>query len=167
MVVIGKGLGGGVLPLAALLATEELNEVCATKALGHYTHEKNPVSCAAGLATIDFIFEHDLMNNASTLGEHCMERMRGMMERQPLIGDVRGIGLLMGIELVVDRGTKERAYDAAERVMYSALERGLSFKLTMGNIITLCPPLTVTAEEMDMAFEVLEECIIEASQPDR
>ena len=67
-------------------------------------------------------------------------------------------------ELVTDRATKERAYDQAEKVMYAALERGLSFKLTMGNIVTLCPPLTVTAEEMDHAFEVLEECIEQASQ---
>ena len=57
-----------------------------------------------------------------------------------------------------------RAYDQAEEVMYLALERGLSFKLTMGNIITLCPPLTVTAEEMDHAFEILEECIEQVAQ---
>jgi 4-aminobutyrate aminotransferase len=67
----------------------------------------------------------------------------------------------MGIELVEDRATKARAYDAAERVMYAALERGLSFKLTMGNIITLCPPLTVTEAQMSHAFDILEECIAE------
>ena len=64
---------------------------------GHYTHEKNPVGCAAGLATIDYVFDEGLMENAETVGAHCLERMRGMMERQPMIGDVRGIGLLMGI----------------------------------------------------------------------
>ena len=137
----GKGLGGGVWPIAALIATEELNGVCSTKALvsmtaslesfqttqlaskqiaarcsrrttqlakplltpngavsqGHYTHEKNPVGCAAGLATIDYVFDEGLMENAEAVGAHCLERMRGMMERQPMIGDVRGIGLLMGI----------------------------------------------------------------------
>ena len=65
----------------------------------------------------------------------------------------------MGIELVENRSSKARAYAAAERVMYDALERGLSFKLTMGNIITLCPPLTVTQEEMGHAFDILEECL--------
>ena len=64
---------------------------------GHYTHEKNPVGCAAGLATIDYVFDEGLMENAEAVGAHCLERMRGMMERQPMIGDVRGIGLLMGI----------------------------------------------------------------------
>jgi 4-aminobutyrate aminotransferase len=160
IVFIYKLLKNGVF---RRIASEELNEVCATKALGHYTHEKNPVACAAGLATIDYIMDNGLMVHAEELGAHCMEKMRGMMERQELIGDVRGIGLLMGIELVTDRETKERAYDAAEEVMYGALERGLSFKLTMGNIITLCPPLTVTYEEMDRAFDVLEECIAEAA----
>ena len=90
MVVIGKGLGGGVMPLAALIASEALNDVCATKALGHYTHEKSPVACAAGLATIDFIFDHGLMQNAQQLGDWCMVRMQEMMQRHPLIGDVRG-----------------------------------------------------------------------------
>ena len=64
-----------------------------------------------------------------------------------------------GIELVTDRGTKERAYEQAEEVMYACLERGLSFKLTMGNIITLCPPLTVTEDEMSHAFDIIEESI--------
>lgn len=99
------------------------------------------------------------MENAAELGAWSMERMRSMMARHPLIGDVRGIGLLLGIELVEDRGTKKRAFDAAEQVMYACLERGLSFKLTMGNIITLCPPLTVTRAEMEGAFDIIEEAL--------
>eukprot|EP01052_Picozoa_sp_SAG31_P021487 SAG31_NODE_1664_length_7585_cov_10.994523_10_plen_104_part_00 len=101
------------------------------------------------------------MENAEELGQFCKARMVQMMDRHKLIGDVRGIGLLMGIELVEDRDTKARAYDAAEQIMYSALEKGLSFKLTMGNIITLCPPLTVTEEEMTRAFDIIEACIEE------
>jgi 4-aminobutyrate aminotransferase len=92
MVVIGKGLGGGVMPIAALIATEALNDVCATKALGHYTHEKSPVACAAAIATIDYIMEHGLMQNAETVGAYCKGRMSEMMQRHELIGDVRGIG---------------------------------------------------------------------------
>ena len=159
MVVLGKGLGGGVVPLSALIAKEEFNEIARTKALGHYTHEKSPVACAAALATIDYIFDEGLMQNAATLGAYGLERMRLMMERQPLIGDVRGIGLLLGLELVTCRKSKTRAFDEAERVMYACLERGLSFKLTMGNIITLCPPLTITEEELDRAFDIIEESI--------
>ena len=66
---------------------------------------------------------------------------------------------MIGIELVTDRETKERAYHQAEQIMYAALEKGLSFKLTMGNIITLCPPLTVTEDELMRAFDIVEECI--------
>jgi len=82
-----------------------------------------------------------------------------MMERHLLIGDVRGLGLLLGIELVKDRTTKERATDEAEAVMYRALSKGLSFKLTMGNILTLTPPLIITQKEMDQALMIIEECL--------
>ncbi len=76
-----------------------------------------------------------------------------------MIGDVRGIGLFMGIELVKNRSTRERATDEAEAVMYAALSKGMSFKLTMGNIITLTPALIITKDEMDKALDIIEECI--------
>ena len=84
-----------------------------------------------------------------------------MQERHPLIGDVRGLGLFLGVELVKDRVTKIRATNEAEAVMYAALSRGLSFKITMGNILTLTPPLIITQEEMDQALSILEESISE------
>lgn len=160
MLVIGKGLGGGVFPLAALIADERLN-IAGHIALGHYTHEKNPVACAAALATIQTIESENLAGRAAELGRHALERMRRMMDRHPLIGDVRGLGLLMGIELVKDRRTRERAVDEAEEVMYAALSKCLSFKLTMGNILTLTPALTITKGEMDHALDIIEECLDE------
>ncbi len=163
MVVIGKGLGGGVLPLAAVIARDDL-DVAADRALGHYTHEKNPVLCAAALATIGYIEKHALVDHARTLGRDTLARLKEMQARHPLIGDVRGLGLFLGIELVKDRGTRERAVDEAEAVMYAALSRGLSFKTTMGNILTLTPPLTITAEEMDRALAILEACIEEVER---
>jgi len=158
ILVIGKGLGGGIFPLAAIIAREGF-DVAGDRALGHYTHEKNPVACAAALATIEYIENHNLVDHARELGRYALGRMTEMMERHPFIGDVRGLGLLMGMELVTDRATKERATDEAEAVMYCALSKGLSFKLTMGNIITLTPPLTVTQEEMDQALAVIEGCL--------
>jgi len=158
MVVIGKGLGGGVFPLAALIAREGL-DVAGDRALGHYTHEKSPVGCAAALATIEYIEKHHLAEHASELGRYALARMNEMKKRHPLIGDVRGIGLFLGIELVKDRSTHERASDEAETVMYAALSRGLSFKLTMGNIITLTPALIITKDEMEKALDIIEECI--------
>jgi len=164
MLVIGKGLGGGIFPLAALIAREDL-DVSSDKALGHYTHEKSPVGCAAALATIEYIEKENLVDHARKLGQYSLKRMNEMMERHPLIGDVRGLGLFLGIELVKDRTTRERAIDEAEAVMYSALSKGLSFKLTMGNIITLTPALTIKKEEMDKALAIIDECLTEVEKP--
>jgi 4-aminobutyrate aminotransferase len=163
MVVIGKGLGGAVLPLAALIVREDL-DVAAERALGHYTHEKNPVLCAAALAAIEVIEKHGLVAHSRELGRYALERLTDMMKRHPLIGDVRGLGLFLGVELVKDRETRERASDEAEAVMYAALSRGLSFKTSMGNILTLTPPLIITREEMDRALAILEECISEVEK---
>jgi len=163
MVVIGKGLGGGVLPLAAVIARENL-DVAAERALGHYTHEKNPVLCAAALATIEYIENHGLVAHARELGGYTLERLIEMKGRHPLIGDVRGLGLFLGIELVKDRETRERASEEAEAVMYAALSRGLSFKTTMGNILTLTPALTITREEMDRALGIIEDSIAEVGK---
>ena len=82
-----------------------------------------------------------------------------MKDRHPLIGDVRGRGLLLGIELVRDRASKEKASDQADDVLYHALDRGLSFKTTMGNVLTLSPPLTIAKAELDRALDIVEECI--------
>lgn len=163
MLVLGKGLGGGIFPLAALLARESL-DVAPERALGHFTHEKSPVGCAAALATLDVIEEENLLQHTRLLGEHALERMQDLMQRYPLIGDVRGLGLQMGMELVKDRQTRVKAREEAEQVMYLALERGLSFKLTMGNILTLTPALTIQREQLDQAFDILESCIADVSR---
>ncbi|MBW2513570.1 MAG: aspartate aminotransferase family protein [Deltaproteobacteria bacterium] len=161
IVVIGKGLGGGVFPMAAMIARNGL-DVAAERAMGHYTHEKSPVGCAAALATIHYIEKHDLVTHARQLGQYALERLVDMQARHPLIGDVRGLGLFLGIELVKNRQTRERASDEAEAVMYAALSRGLSFKLTMGNILSLTPALTITRQEMDHALDIIDTCIAEA-----
>lgn len=163
MLVIGKGLGGGIFPLAALIAREGLN-VMADRALGHFTHEKNPVAAAAGLAAIQCLEEEHLLENAATLGEHALQRMRELAAEHPLIGDVRGLGLLMGMELVRNRRALERASAEAELVMSGALRRGVNFKLTMGNVITLTPALNVTREEMDRALDILDASLVEVGQ---
>lgn len=162
MLVIGKGLGGGIFPLAALIARVDL-DIAPERALGHYTHEKNPVACAAALAAIDTIEQDDLLANTTKLGKHALTRLKEMQAKYSVIGDVRGIGLLLGIELDTDQTLRESASELAEEIMYKALGRGLSFKLSMGNILTLTPPLTITLEEMDKALHILEQCIEEVS----
>lgn len=157
MLVIGKGLGGGIFPLAALITREDF-DITPDRALGHYTHEKNPVACAAGLAAIEYTESEGLVKNAETVGEYAIHRLQTMMDTYDIIGAVRGMGLLIGVELVKTRQSMEPAIDQAERVMYMSLSKGLNFKVTMGNILTLTPPLTITKQEMDKAIDILSEC---------
>jgi 4-aminobutyrate aminotransferase len=158
VVVLGKGLGGGIMPLAAVLASEKLN-VAGKQSLGHYTHEKNPVACAAALATLRVIRDENLVDRAKTLGQMALQELSSLARNQALIGEVRGLGLLLGIELVQDQQALRPANAAAERVMYECLRRGLNFKVTMGNILTLTPALTVSEGELRLAFSILQESI--------
>ena len=160
ILVLGKGLGGGIVPMAAIVTRPDL-DVMADRALGHYTHEKNPVTCAAALATIDYIEKEGLVDRARELGLHALARMNELARRHRLIGDVRGLGLLMGIELVQDRETRAPANDEADRVMYGALERGLSFKVSAGNVLTLTPPLIISRNELDRALDIIDDCLTE------
>jgi 4-aminobutyrate aminotransferase len=161
ILVMGKALGGGILPIAAVLTRPDL-DVGGDWAFGHYTHEKNPVTACAALTTIQIIEDEDLVANAARVGAEALARLREMQTRWLQIGDVRGRGLLLGVELVTDRLSKTPAKDLAEAVMYAALDRGLSFKTTMGNVLTLTPPLTITSDEMARALDILEESIAAA-----
>lgn len=158
ILAIGKGLGGGVFPLAAIIAREGL-DVATDNSIGHYTHEKNPVACAAGIATLEVIEKEGLLEKTETRGAAGLARLRKMKDSHPLIGDVRGIGLLLGIELVKERQTRAPAQAEAEQIMYQCLSRGLSFKVSQGNILTLTPALTISDKELDEAFEILEQSL--------
>jgi 4-aminobutyrate aminotransferase len=148
MVVLGKGLGGGVFPMAALIARAGL-DIAGERALGHYTHEKSSVGCAAALAALDVIDEEKLLFHSKTLGERALARLRKIKSRA--IVEVRGIGLLLGVEL----------NDAAlaEEVLYRCLSRGLSFKVGQGTVLVLAPPLVIADAELDRALEIIEECL--------
>ena len=161
MLVLGKGLGGGVFPMAALIAREGL-DVAAERALGHYTHEKSSVGCAAGLATLEVIDDENLLERSQRLGMHALDRLRDLQRRLPAIGDVRGIGLLLAIELV-DPATSAPAREAAERVLYECLTRGLSFKVGQGNVIVLAPPLVIADDDLDRALDIVEAAIATAT----
>ena len=152
MLVVGKGLGGGVFPMAALLATSEL-DVVADRALGHYTHEKSSVGCAAALATLDCLRDDGLLKSATELGGHALRRLGEMQNQYPLIHEVRGLGLHIGVEL---RRNDRPAADEADAVLYHSLSRGLSYKVGGGCVLTLCPPLTITRDELDLALDIVE-----------
>jgi 4-aminobutyrate aminotransferase len=158
ILVLGKGLGGGILPIAAVIADRRL-DVGADWAFGHYTHEKNPVTARAALETIAIIEEEGLVENAARVGRLALERLEAMKLRLPAIGDVRGRGCLIGIELVRDRDSRAPDGALAEAVLYRALDAGLSFKTTMGNVLTLTPPLIVSEAQMLDALGIIEEAI--------
>lgn len=158
ILVMGKALGGGIMPIAAVLAKPEL-DVGGDFAFGHYTHEKNPVSARAALTTIDIIERQGLVENAAVLGEYALDELRQMQSKFAAIGDVRGRGFLIGIELVQDRELKTPACDLAEEVYYRCLQKGLSFKISMGNVLTLTPPLILTKEQMKQALKIIEQSL--------
>ena len=154
MLVIGKGLGGGIFPLAALIVREEL-DVAGDRALGHYTHEKSPVACAAALATIRVIEQEGLLEHVRSLGTWTLERLRTMQTRHPVIGHIEGMGLMIGVRIEAGAQSSELAED----IMYRALAAGLNFKLTMGSTIQLMPALTLTRDQMQNALDILEQAI--------
>ncbi len=155
MLVIGKGLGGGIFPMAALIAREEL-DIAGDRALGHYTHEKSSVGCAAALATLDCIEQEGLIKNSIELGRHALERLMEMQSQLPLIHDVRGLGLHLGIDL---RRDGKPAIDDADAVLYHSLSRGLSYKVGGGCVLTLSPPMTITRDQLDHALDIVEQGI--------
>ena len=162
IVVLGKGLGGGVVPMAAVIARTDY-DIAQHTSLGHYTHEKSSVGCAAALATLDVIRDEALVERSATLGAHALTRLHELAARHPLIGGVRGLGLLLGVELVTDRTSMAPARDAAEAVMYHCFAHGLSFKIGQGNVLTLTPPLTLSLAELDRALDILDAALTAAA----
>ncbi|MHA1600971.1 MAG: (R)-1-hydroxy-2-aminoethylphosphonate ammonia-lyase [Alphaproteobacteria bacterium] len=158
ILVLGKALGGAALPIAAAVCRTDL-DVGGAYAFGHYTHEKNPVLARAALTTLAIVEEEGLAERSARLGARALARLNDMRDRLPVIGDVRGRGLLLGVELVRDRASKTPASDVAEAVLYRALDAGLNFKITMGNVLTLTPPLVIDESDLGRALDILEECI--------
>ena len=108
---------------------------------------------------IEIIEDEGLVENAADVGRVALSRLEEMKARTPAIGDVRGRGVVLGIELVRDRAAMEPAHDLAEATLYAALDRGLSFKVTRGNVLTLTPPLTVSRADMLSALDIVEAAI--------
>ena len=163
ILVLGKGLGGGVMPLAAVLCKEEF-DVAGDRALGHYTHEKNPLACVAGLAAIGVITEDKLAERAKSLGEETVEKLQRDLKSLEVVSEVRGLGLLIGVEL--DQSIPNVG-ELAEQIMYECLDAGLSFKISMGNVLTLAPPLNIETDDMERAMQILVDAISNADSTHR
>lgn len=158
ILVLGKSLGGGMLPIAAAIARADL-DVCGDFAIGHYTHEKNPITTRAALTTLEIIEEEGLVERAHVLGQRAMNRMRELMVRSHRVCDVRGRGLMFGLEIVKDSQSREADNALAEEIYYKCLDQGLSFKISQGCVLTLSPPLTIKEDELDRALHIVETVI--------
>ena len=156
---VAKGIASG-LPLGATVARADLM----TWPPGAHasTFGGNPVCCAAALTTIALL-ERELVENAARMGAHLMDRMRRWTSHFRIVGDVRGLGLMLGVELVRDQRTKEKAPDLRDRVVQLAFERGLLILGAGDNTLRICPPLVVTRDQCDFALDTLEACLTAAA----
>ena len=155
IMTIAKGIASG-LPLSAMIARHEVME---WKPGAHAsTFGGNPVAIAAALATLDLL-EEELMENAAVVGAYILNRIRDWPRRFKQVGDVRGLGLMIGIEFVKDQETKERAPELRDQVVQGAFERGLLILGSGANSIRLCPPLVISRDQADFAVSTLEECL--------
>ena len=153
----GKPLGGG-LPLSAVVARRELLDV---DLYNLYTLGGAPVPCAAGLATLDVIRDEGLMAKASAVGEHLRTGLRELARTHPSIGDVRGMGLMLGFELVEDRASKAPAAKLAARLVYRCFELGLMviYCGLLANVVEMTPPLTLSHADADRALAIIDHAL--------
>jgi 2,2-dialkylglycine decarboxylase (pyruvate) len=161
---VSKTLGGGI-PLAATLTSSEIESDCYNKGFMHVTsHVADPLPAAVGLAVINVIEEEGLAEQARQRGNYLLERLRELQQRHEQIGDVRGKGLLVGLELVEDRTTKKPADALGVAVGDECLRRGLSMNIVrstggMLNCFRMAPPLSITEDEIDIAIDIIDEAL--------
>lgn len=174
LIATGKGISSGYAPLAAVLVHEKIYETIESGSSSGpigYTFAGNPLSCAAGLAVQQYLAEHDLVRRAARMGEILFRQAEDRLRDHALVGDVRGLGLLLGIEIIQDKWTKEpfdRRLRVAETIAEHAWEKGLwllggssGIDGTSGDYLVLAPPLIILEEEIELAIHVLAECLEE------
>ena len=155
IVTAAKGIASG-MPLGACIARREIMDW--EKGTHGNTYGGNPISCAAALATIELI-EKKYMQNAAEVGQYTLDALAEIQARHPSIGDVRGIGLMIGVEFVKDRTTKEPAGELTERVVNLAFERGLLMLSCGKSVIRIAPPLSISKSEVDEGLVIFEEAV--------
>jgi len=174
MMLLAKGMTGGYAPMAAVLIDEDIRKVFAETG-GTFTHgftmEANPVSCAVAITVIDILEKEGLVERSAILGEYLHKRAKEKLSQHPSVGDIRGKGMLLGIELVKNKKTKEPfdpALTASYRVYQVAKQKGCMIYPTAGVVqgikgdhFLVAPPYIITKEEIDTALDILDEAIAE------
>ena len=165
LLVLSKTLGGGV-PISAVITSAAIERECFMRGFTHVTsHVSDPMPAAAALAVLDVVEEEQLADRARARGQYLLERLGELQERHEQIGDVRGLGLLCGLELVVDRETREPADAIGLALTDECQRRGLSINLVRGgtagqaSCIRMAPPLTVSEDEIDLAATIIDDAL--------
>lgn len=161
IICMAKGIASG-MPLSVTLTRAEIMDWVPGSHAS--TFGGNPVCIAAALATLDVIGREGLLRNSEEVGNHMLRRMADWPKKHKLVGDVRGLGLMIGVELVTDKQTKERASAERDRVVELAFERGVLLLGCGANTIRIAPPLITTKEQADVAIDVMDECLEEVSK---
>ena len=161
VMAIGKGMGNG-FPVTAIAVKDE-HAAALAASFPSTSYGGNPMGCAAVCEVIAIMQEEDLVAHSAGLGEFTLAQMRAMAERHPIIGEVRGRGALLAIELVKDRATKEPFVDAGNRVYRTAFAHGLAWA-TAGHILRITPPIVMSHELMAKGLEIIEEAIADAER---
>lgn len=163
IIVAAKSLGNGH-PIGATVARAEVAD--SFKGLTIATFGGNPVTMAVCRTVVDIIEKDRLADNATTVGGHFRRRLDGLAEKHAIVGEVRGMGLMQGVELVKDRQTKEPAPQAAAAVLEGVKDRGLIIGKggMYGNVLRISPPLTVTTEDADQAADVIDQALADAAK---
>lgn len=162
-ITLSKTLGAG-LPLSAVLTTPEIEDTCFENKFHFYTtHASDPLPAAVGLKVVEIILRDRLAERAKTAGQRLRQGFDAMMQRYEVIGDVRGRGLLMGIELVQDRRSKTPAPELAQRIMNRCLELGMSTSIIRGawGVFRIAPPITISDAEIDLGLTIFEQALRE------
>ena len=163
ILTLSKTLGAG-LPLAAVVTTAEIEKQAhARNYLFYTTHVSDPLPAAVGLKVLEIVERDRLVDRAKVAGARLEAGLRTLQQRFPCIGDVRGKGLLLGMEIVTDRQSKEPAPELGARITNRCLDLGLSMNIVqlpgMGGVFRIAPPLTVSDSEIDVGLELLEKAI--------
>lgn len=159
MIVMGKSIASGV-PLSAIVARKEITDALGSPA--HlFTMSGNALSCVAALETINVIRDEKLIERSQELGAYTMSRFEEMKDKYDLIGDVRGLGLSIGVDLVKDRATKIGNKEAAAKICYRCWEKGIILIFLADGVLRIQPPLVISKEELDTALNIIEESIVE------
>jgi taurine--2-oxoglutarate transaminase len=173
ILTVAKGINSGYVPLGAMIVSDRLAEWAQDRYFaGGLTYSGHPLACASAVASIEAFRDEGIVENSAAMGDAFRTELERLAERHPSVGEVRGLGCFWGVELVRDRETREPlvAFNAAgdalapiTRVVKAGLERGL-YLMVHWNVVMVCPPLTITREELDEGIAALDDALAVADE---